>query len=283
MAAVERQLQPSFGVPLSLNSGVTGKLLSYRQQKERERGQRLASSAAEPWMGQPCGTWGWGPDSSFIPPSPVPTRSGVGDSSPRGRRCPGPSAVVLGDPGQARPLPPADLALLSPATEATGGGVLQPPGGRAAPTARRGRAPAAGARGAGPGPPSAPAGLRALGPRAPAAAPAHRLLPAGAGALPRRPVHCQARGLHRGGGGGGGRRPGRSGRALQRQALPRPAPGLRWHLLSSPPPGRCRRYCARPLPTNRASAVCPAGPSAPLGTRHPPWSGAVSGSPGWAW
>lgn len=34
-------------------------------------------------MGQPRGTWGWGPDSSFIPPSPVPTRSGVGDRVPR--------------------------------------------------------------------------------------------------------------------------------------------------------------------------------------------------------
>lgn len=156
--------------------------------------------------------------------------------------------MVLGDPGQARPFLPADLALLSTATEATGGGVLQPPGGRAAPTARRGRAPAAGARGAGPGPPSAPAGLRALGPCAPAAAPAHRLLPAGAGALPRRPVHRQARGLHRGGR-RRGRRPSRSGCNSRARPSPRRGAGLQWRLPLQPTPRPCHQ--AKLLPSGR--------------------------------
>lgn len=96
---------------------------------------------------------------------------------------------------------------LSPPAEATGRRVLQPPGSRKAQTARRGRAQVAGARGAGSVQASAAEGLRAPGPApcgshsSPPTA-AHRLVPAGAGPLPRLPVHRQVGCLHRGGGGG---------------------------------------------------------------------------------
>lgn len=173
---------------------------------------------------------------------------------------------------------------LFPPAEATGRRVLQPPGSRKAQTARRGRAQAAGARGAGAGPAPPAARLRAAAPvppgrRAPAPAAARRLLPAGAGAVPRRPVHRQAGRLRRGG--GGGRQPSRSapggrheqvsrGPASRRASAAAPAPaapGLRWHLSLQLIPaalGQRQQYCSRSRPAPAPSKKARRPPAQPL-------------------